>query len=227
MVKISCHHHRNLENTLRLNKFLGIYKIVVIFILLILLKKSNSMFIQCVNNFWKSAPSFHCGPQGFNSGCQGKCRHFHLVSLSPTQMLYPSENIQYWSYLDPEIHYFLLKILRSQSVFSSIWKSNTVRVLTQGLRLPTFGQDCEVTATKGLARVPGVLSEPAQGEYSVQSRQTVNSPSSLRMWGLSGGGAAVLFILTMHPTHSRGPQLLTASTKSLGSFFKKTQISPS
>lgn len=80
---------------------------------------------------------------------------------------------------------------------------------------------------KGLARESlEFLSEPAQGEYSVQSRQTVNSPSSLRMWGLSGSGAAVLFTLTMHPTHSRGPQLLTASTKSLGSSFKKPKLVP-
>lgn len=48
MVKISCHHHRNLENTLRLNKFLGIYKIVVIFILLILLKKIKfNVYLVC------------------------------------------------------------------------------------------------------------------------------------------------------------------------------------
>lgn len=84
---------------------------------------------------------------------------------------------------------------------------------------------------KGLARDSlEFLSEPDQGKCSVQSRQTVNSPSSLWMWELSGSGAAVLFILTMHPTHSQDSQLLTASTKSLGSswlFFQKIQISPS
>lgn len=153
-----------------------------------------------------------CGPQGLNSGCQGKCRHFYLVSLSPTQLFYPSKNMQYWSYLDPEIHYFLLKMLRSQSVILSIWKSNSygihVRSAIANVWMGLWGE-----TVKGLARdALELLSEPAQGKGSAQSRQTVNSPSSLWEWGSCS--------LYPNPTHSRGSRLLTASTKSLGSFFK-------
>lgn len=151
----------------------------MIFILLILLKIKFNVYLVCEQLLEVSSLLPLCGPQGLNSGCQGKCRHFYLVSLSPTQLLYPSKNMQYWSYLDPEIHYFLLKMLRSQSVTLSIWKSNSYGIHIRSARRQGWKGWWE-TPWSSFRNLPRARAQHKAGRLS-----TVPA--------VSGSGAAVLF----------------------------------
>lgn len=78
---------------------------------------------------------------------------------------------------------------------------------------------------KGLARdALELLSEPAQGQRLSPKQADCPQPQQ------SQGVGQLFFTLTMNLTpHSRGSQLLTASTKSLGSswlVFQKPKIVP-